>query len=173
MQRSGVRSPRRPPTTSVLPLSSPRLWPENPSFTKSRKGDKGDANVSPASDIDLYVYKGGTFVGGSGSGTSAEEVNLVNPAAGNDYIVYVHGFGVPGTANFRLFSWLLGSTSEPNMAISAPTTATLGATGTINLSFSGLAPGNEVPRLGGVLRRRRHAESNDRARRPVGCAGPI
>ena len=107
-----------------------------------------DANVSPASDIDLYVYKGGTLVGASGGGTSAEEVNLVNPAAGNDYIVYVHGFGVPGTANFTLFTWLLGSTSAGNMTVSAPATATLGATGTITLSFSGLAPGTKY--LGSV-----------------------
>lgn len=109
-----------------------------------------DANVSPASDIDLYVYKGTTLVGASGGGTSTEEVNLVNPAAGSDYIVYVHGFGVPapGTANFTLFSWLLGSTSEPNMAISAPTTATLGRTGAISLSFSGLVPGTKY--LGSV-----------------------
>ncbi len=67
-----------------------------------------DANVSPASDIDLYVFKGTTLVGSSGGATSAEEVNLVNPVAGADYVVYVHGFGVPGTADFTLFSWLLG-----------------------------------------------------------------
>jgi len=60
----------------------------------------------------------------------------------------VHGFGVPGTANFTLFSWLLGSTQEPNMVVSAPTTATLGATGTITLSFSGLVPGTKY--LGSV-----------------------
>jgi len=34
------------------------------------------------------------------------------------------------------------------MAISAPTTATLGTTGTISLSFSGLAPGTKY--LGSV-----------------------
>jgi subtilisin family serine protease len=39
-----------------------------------------DANVTPGSDIDLYVYRGTTFVAGSDSGTSAEEVNL-RPAA--------------------------------------------------------------------------------------------
>jgi hypothetical protein len=99
-----------------------------------------DASVSPASDIDLYVYRGTTLVGASGGGTSAEEVNLLNPAAG-DYVVYVHGFGVPGTATFRLFSWLLGSAATGNMAVSAPPTATLGANGTINLTFSGLTGG--------------------------------
>ena len=107
-----------------------------------------DANVSPASDIDLYVYKGTTLVGASGGGTSAEEVNLLNPAAGNDYVVYVHGYGVPGTANFRLFSWLLGSTAAGNMAVTAPPAATLGTSGTINLTFSGLTSGTKY--LGSV-----------------------
>jgi subtilisin family serine protease len=107
-----------------------------------------DANVSPASDIDLYVYKGATRVGASGGGTSAEEVNLVNPAAGSDYVVYVHGFGVPGTATFRLFSWLLGSAATGNMVVSAPPTATLGASGTISLTFSGLTGGTKY--LGSV-----------------------
>ena len=107
-----------------------------------------DANVSPASDIDLYVYKGTALVGASGSGTSAEEVNLLNPAPGSDYIVYVHGYGVTGTATFRLFSWLLDSTAAGNMAVSAPASATLGTSGTINLSFSGLTAGTKY--LGSV-----------------------
>jgi hypothetical protein len=62
--------------------------------------------------------------------------------------VYVHGFNVPGTATFTLFSWLLGTTSAGNMAVSAPTSATLGTTGTISLTFSGLTPGTKY--LGSV-----------------------
>jgi hypothetical protein len=107
-----------------------------------------DANVSPASDLDLYVYNSaGTLVGTSGGGTSQEEVNLVNPAA-DSYKVYVHGFGVPGTANFTLFSWLLGSTAAGNMAVNAPASATLGASAVINLTFSALIPGTKY--LGSV-----------------------
>jgi hypothetical protein len=106
-----------------------------------------DANVSPASDIDLYVALDGVLVGGSGGGTSQEEVNLVNPAPGN-YIVYVHGFSVPGTASFTLFSWLLGSTSAGNMTVAAPPTATTGGTGTIGLTFTGLTAGQKY--LGSV-----------------------
>jgi len=44
-------------------------------------------NVSQPSDLDLYVFKGTTLVGSSGGGTSAEVVNLINPAAGTDYKV--------------------------------------------------------------------------------------
>jgi subtilisin family serine protease len=107
-----------------------------------------DANVTPASDLDLYVLNSaGALVGASGSGTSNEEVNLLNPAAGA-YTVYVHGFEVTGTASFTLFKWLLGSTSAGNMTVSAPASATQGATGAINLTFSGLTAGTKY--LGSV-----------------------
>jgi subtilisin family serine protease len=112
-----------------------------------------DANVSPASDIDLYVYKGtpealGALVGSSGTGTSAEEVNLLDPAAG-DYTVFVHGWGVPaGGADFTLFSWLLGSTAAGNMTVTAPATAVTGETGAIEVSYSGLITGSKY--LGSV-----------------------
>ena len=102
-----------------------------------------NANVSPASDLDLYVYtSAGVLVGASGGTTSEEQVNLLNPAAGA-YTVYVHGFNVPGLANFTLFSWLLGTTPAGNMTVTAPAAAVLGSTGTVNLTFSGLAPGTK------------------------------
>ena len=91
-------------------------------------------------DLDLCVYLGTTQLGSSGSGTSAEEVNLLDPVAG-DYTVVVQGWGTDGPdANFTLFHWLLGSTAAGNMAVSAPTAATLGTTGTIDLTFSDLLP---------------------------------
>jgi len=111
-----------------------------------------DANVTPASDLDLYVYRNNAgspvLVGVSGSGTSAEEVNLLNPIA-DTYTVYVHGFAVTGTASFTLFSWQLGSAAAGNMTVSAPPTATLGATGAINLTFSGLSPATKY--MGSVV----------------------
>ncbi len=91
-------------------------------------------------DLDLCVYLGNTQLGYSGSGTSAEEVNLLNPVAG-EYTVVIQGWGTDGPdANFTLFHWLVGSSATGNMSISAPTEATLGTTGTIDLTFSGLAP---------------------------------
>jgi hypothetical protein len=106
-----------------------------------------NTNVVPASDLDLYVYRGTTLVGASGGGTADEEVNLLNPVAGS-YTVYVHGFNVPGTANFTLFSWLLGSTAAGNMTVATPPSATTGAIGTIGLTFNGLASGTKY--LGSV-----------------------
>jgi hypothetical protein len=77
-----------------------------------------DANVTPASDLDLYVYLGSTLVGLSGSGTSAEEVNLINPAAAT-YTVLVDGYATGNPSTFTLFYWVLGSADAGNMAVTA------------------------------------------------------
>jgi hypothetical protein len=107
-----------------------------------------DADVDAGADIDLCVANSvGTIVGSSGSATSAEEVNLLNPAAGN-YTVVVQGWGVAGTSPFKLHTWLLGSADAGNMTVSAPASATTGTTGTINLAFSGLTGGTKY--LGSV-----------------------
>lgn len=107
-----------------------------------------DADVAPGADIDLCVFSpAGQLVGSSAGATSAEEVNLLAPAAGT-YNVVVHGWGVSGTSPFRLHTWVLGSTAAGNMTVTAPASATLGATGTINLTFSGLTAGTKY--LGSV-----------------------
>jgi subtilisin family serine protease len=109
-----------------------------------------DSAVSQASDLDLEVYNSaGTLVGSSGSGTSAEEVNLLNPAAGS-YTVRVLGFAVPvGSANFTLFNWALGSADAGNMSATAPAAAVSGQTGTIGITTSGLTAGTKY--LGSVV----------------------
>ena len=106
-----------------------------------------DANVSPASDLDLRVYRGTTLVGSSGGGTSDEEVNLLNPAAGT-YTVFVDGYATANPSTFTLFAWVLGTADAGNMTVTAPSTAVLGQTGAINLSFSGLTTGTKY--LGSV-----------------------
>jgi len=108
-----------------------------------------DADVAAGADMDLYVYNSaGTLVAASSSGTSAEEGNLVNPAAGT-YTVYVHGWGLPaGSSPFKLNTWLLGSADAGNMTVSAPAAAVLGQSGTISVSTSGLLAGTKY--LGSV-----------------------
>jgi subtilisin family serine protease len=103
-------------------------------------------------DLDLYVYRVSgttlTLVGSSGSGTSAEEVDLVNPTAAT-YRVFVHGFNAEGgSADYTFFNWVLGSADAGNMTVTAPPTAAIGATGQISLSFSGLTAGTKY--LGSV-----------------------
>jgi hypothetical protein len=107
-----------------------------------------DANTTPGSDLDLYVFRGATLVGSSGSGTSNEEVNIVAPTPGT-YKVWVHAYGTPsGGSTYTQFNWVLGTAAAGNMTVSAPASATLGAAGTINLTFSGLATGTKY--LGSV-----------------------
>ena len=115
-----------------------------PAGTTHARFEMFDADVTPGSDIDLYVFRGATQVGSSGSGTSAELVNLLNPAA-DSYTVYVHGWGTAGgnPSPFKLYTWLLGGTAAGNMTVSAPAAAVTGATGAIGLSFSGLTPGTK------------------------------
>jgi subtilisin family serine protease len=138
------------PTDSACSLTSPNavLLPVAvPAGTTYARFSLFDADVNAGTDIDLCVFNGTTLAGSSGSGTSAEEVNLLNPAAGN-YMVVVQGWGVVGTSPFKLHTWLLDSTDAGNMAVAAPATAVLGTTGTIGLSFSGLTVGTKY--LGSV-----------------------
>jgi hypothetical protein len=112
-----------------------------------------DEDVAPGSDLDLYVYQGNTLVGASGGGTSDEQVNFAfaNPTASPLALkVYVHGWGVAGggSSPFVLHQWSVGTAGTGTMAVSAPTSATTGATGTVNLTFSGLAAGTRY--LGSV-----------------------
>ncbi|MCI0549988.1 MAG: S8 family serine peptidase [Anaerolineae bacterium] len=106
-----------------------------------------DANTSPAGDIDLLVFRGATLVGQSLGGTSQEVVNLLNPVAGT-YDACLDGFATSNPSNTTLFTWVLGSTAAGNMTVSAPASATIGTSGTINLTFSGLVSGTKY--LGSV-----------------------
>jgi hypothetical protein len=91
-------------------------------------------------DIDIFLYNpAGQLVGVSAGGTSTEEINLRNPAAGT-YKLYAHGFATDGPeAVYTLFSWLLGNTAAGNMTVSSSTSsATVGGTGTITVAWNGL-----------------------------------
>ena len=139
------------PTDSTCSLSSPNAQKIDvlvPAGTTYARFALFDADVNPGSDIDMCVFRGATQVGASGSGTSAETVNLVNPTAAT-YTVVVQGWGVVGSSPFKLHTWLLGSAAAGNMTVVAPTTATVGTTATINLTFSGLTPSTKY--LGSVV----------------------
>jgi subtilisin family serine protease len=139
------------PTDSTCSLSSPNadLIPVAiPALTTYARFQLFDADVNPGSDIDMCVFNaGGTLVGASAGGTSAERVNLLNPAAGN-YTVVIQGWGVAGSTPYKLHTWLLDATDAGNMTVAAPAAATLGVTAPINLTFSGVAAGTKY--LGSV-----------------------
>ena len=87
------------PSDSTCSLSSPNAQKIDvavPAGTTYARFSLFDADVNAGSDIDLCVFSGATQVGSSGSGTSAEEVNLVNPGAAT-YTVVVQGWGVAGS----------------------------------------------------------------------------
>ncbi len=93
-----------------------------------------DEETDGTDDLDLYVFDGdGNFVGGSGSGTSEEEVNVVLPEPGT-YTVAVHGWQTDGPdANYTLYSWMvpLQDNDRTLRVTSAPDQAELGTTGTV------------------------------------------
>ncbi len=106
-----------------------------------------DAYTDGNDDLDLYVfYPSGTFAGGSGSGTSAEQVDITSPPPG-DYYVFVHGYSTDGPdANYTLFDWSFGA-ALGNMTVTAPTAATVGAA-TVTVDWAGLDAGTKY--LGAV-----------------------
>ena len=113
-----------------------------------------DAETDGDDDIDLYLYRINpdsslTLVGLSGGGTSAEQIQLANPTAAT-YRLFVHGWETDGPdANYSLHSWTLGTADAGNMTVTGPATATIGGTGTVNLSWTGLDAGKRY--LGAIL----------------------
>jgi subtilisin family serine protease len=107
-----------------------------------------DPETDGDDDIDLYLYRINadntlTIVGSSGSGTSAEQIQLTNPTAAT-YRLFVHGWETDGPdANYSLHSWTLGTADAGNMTVSGPSIATIGGSGTVSLSWTGLAAGQK------------------------------
>jgi hypothetical protein len=85
---------------------------------------------------------GGTQVGSSTAGGTDEQVTLQDPADGT-YTVYVHGWQAPGgDSGYTLYSWQISNVPGGNMSIaSAPTAATKGASGTVQVNWTGAAAG--------------------------------
>jgi hypothetical protein len=109
-----------------------------------------DEYTDGTDDLDLYVYyPSGSFAGGSGSGTSAEQVNVSSPPAG-DYYVFVHGYATDGAdTNYTLFSWSFSATpGSTNLTVVGPATVTTGQQADVEVSWSGLDAGTKY--LGGV-----------------------
>jgi Bacterial pre-peptidase C-terminal domain./Subtilase family. len=98
--------------------------------------------ITPSgTDLDVYVYRGGTRVGQAADGDSNEMVTFTDPPAGT-YTVYVHGYNTNGpSADLTLFSWQLTSADAGNMTVPAPVTTTIGGTVPADLSFTGLTAG--------------------------------
>lgn len=94
-------------------------------------------------DLDLFLFDpSGSPAGSSGNGGTDELIDVLLPAAGT-WTLYVHGWSAPGgDSDYDLYSWVLSATPGGNLAIdSAPTSATIGVTETVDVSWSGAAAG--------------------------------
>jgi Subtilase family/Fibronectin type-III domain/Peptidase inhibitor I9/PA domain len=109
-----------------------------------RAGIFEDAITPTGTDLDMYVFRGTTFVAQSADGDSNEVVTTRNTTgAAATYIVYVHGFdtGAAPSASGTLFTWVIGATQADagNTTISGVTPAQSGVSQTHTATFSGLA----------------------------------
>lgn len=94
-------------------------------------------------DLDVYVFNpNNQLVASSTLPATDELVNISQPADGT-WSVYVHGWAAPGgDSDYTMYSWAISNTSGGNLTIvSAPASATSGATETINLSWTDATAG--------------------------------
>jgi hypothetical protein len=103
-----------------------------------------DAFTDGSDDLDVLVWHpSGTLAGGSGSTTSAEQVDVPFPEMGT-YSVLVHGWQTAGPdANYTLFSWEVGPDAG-NMTVSgAPTTVSVGDSASLSVDWFDLETGKK------------------------------
>jgi hypothetical protein len=94
-------------------------------------------------DIDLFLEdSSGTIIASSTNGGTDELVELVLPAD-DTYTMVVHGWSVPNEPlPYTLSFWQVPLAFGGSLSVdSAPTSASVGATETIDISWSGLADG--------------------------------
>lgn len=107
--------------------------------------DQDDVGSDPDIDLDVFVYgPSGELVASSTAGGTDELIEITDPEPGQ-YELYVHGWGVGAegdTVDFTFHSWSVGAASDaPLQVTSAPTSATLGETGTAEFAWDGVATG--------------------------------
>ena len=99
--------------------------------------------ADPNIDLDIFVYDpSGVQVASSTSGGTDELIDIELPTDGT-WSVYVHGWQTTGaSADYDMYSWIISATPGGNLNIDlAPASATLGATETINVSWTGATAG--------------------------------
>ncbi|MBN1369700.1 MAG: S8 family serine peptidase [Dehalococcoidaceae bacterium] len=93
-------------------------------------------------DLDIFVFGPGGEEYSSTSGGTNELIDILLPADGT-WNVYIHGWSAPGgDSDYDLYTWVISATPGGNLTVdSAPASATLGATETINVSWTGATDG--------------------------------
>ena len=87
-------------------------------------------------DLDLYVYDpSGNLYALSGNGGTNETVDVLLPEPG-EWTFYVHGWAVPtDTVDYDAYTWQIPLAPGGDMGVSAPTSATIGTTGTVDVTW--------------------------------------
>jgi subtilisin family serine protease len=101
-------------------------------------------------DIDLFLENSsGNIVAASGNGGTDELIELTLPAD-DTYTLVVHGWSIPSAPlPYTVSTWIVPLASGGSLSVdSAPASAVSGTSGTVNVSWSGLAPGTQY--LGAV-----------------------
>jgi subtilisin family serine protease len=93
-------------------------------------------------DLDIFVYGPTDEYFESTAGGTNELINILLPSDGT-WDVYVHGWTAPGgDSDYDMYTWAISTTPGGNLSIdSAPTSATLGAVETIDVSWAGATAG--------------------------------
>jgi len=93
-------------------------------------------------DLDIFVFGPNGEEYSSTAGGTNELIDILLPADGT-WQVYVHGWAAPGgDSDYTMYTWAISATPGGNLVIdSAPTSATIGATEAIQVSWSGAAAG--------------------------------
>ncbi len=95
-------------------------------------------------DLDIFVQDPtGAFVAQSTAGGTNELIDLTLPMDGT-WTVWIHGWSAPGgDSDYDMWTWAVPLASGGSLSVdAAPTSATLGATGTVDVSWSGLTSGS-------------------------------
>ncbi len=102
-----------------------------------------DAVPSADHDIDLFLAdSGGNIIASSTNGGTDELIDVVLPAD-DTYTLYVHGWQtVDASADYTLYTWIVSATPGGSLSVdSAPASATLGTSGTVDISWTGATAG--------------------------------
>ncbi|HSG88099.1 MAG TPA: S8 family serine peptidase [Pseudomonadales bacterium] len=94
-------------------------------------------------DLDIFLFDpDGNLVTESTNGGTDEVVEVVLPADGT-WTLYVQGWSAPGgDSDYDLYSWVVSATPGGNMTVdAAPTTAALGSTDPVAISWTGASAG--------------------------------
>lgn len=93
-------------------------------------------------DLDVFVFGPNGEEYSSTAGGTNEQIDILLPADGT-WQVYVHGWSAPGgDSDYDMYTWAVSLTPGGNLTIdAAPTSAMIGATESIDLSWAGATVG--------------------------------